>query len=154
MAFVRAGAEHAAIFDLPKVLPLTHGYLEAESMADKVELLSGDMLKDDLGQDWDIIFYSAIVHMFSPSQNAELMRRSAKALAPGGRVVVQDFVMNDARLQPPQGAMFALNMLVNTAAGDSYTEAEITSWLNGAGLNDITRIETGPGTAMLVGVRT
>ena len=40
--------------------------------------------------------------------------------------------MDESRTDPPAGAVFALNMLVNTRAGDTYTEAEMGDWLRDA----------------------
>jgi hypothetical protein len=66
-------------------------------------------------------------------------------------VVVQDFVMDDERLSPKFGTLFALNMLVNTAHGDVYTEAEVRSWMEEAGLSGFETIPSGPTTSMVTG---
>jgi SAM-dependent methyltransferase len=152
MAFCRARPGIAAeVLDLPEVVPLTRRYVEAAGLSGCVTARPGNYLSDGFGEGFDLVFFSAIVHINPPDENLLLMRKAAAALNPGGRVVVQDFVMNDARTQPPFGAFFALNMLVNTEGGDTYTEAEIRTWLRKAGCPGVARIETGPHTAMIVG---
>ncbi len=69
-----------------------------------------------------------------------LLRRCREALAPGGRVVVHEFLLNEAMTSPLPGAIFAINMLVNTTAGRTYTAGEIASWQKRAGFQEITTI--------------
>jgi len=42
-------------------------------------------------------------------------------------------------------------MLVNTEAGDTYTEAEIRGWMEVAGLADVERIDTDVETTLMIG---
>jgi predicted O-methyltransferase YrrM len=122
------------LFDLPDVIEVATRYLQRAGIIHRIRILAGDMLQDPLGGPYDLIWISAIVHMFSPEQNAQLLQRCAEALRPAGQLVIHDFIMDDTRTQPPAGALFALNMLVNTAQGDSYTEREIREWISDAGL--------------------
>ncbi len=48
--------------------------------------------------------------------------------------MLKDFFLDDDRRSPPGGVLFAVNMLVNTAAGDCYTVSEAHRWLELAGL--------------------
>jgi 2-polyprenyl-3-methyl-5-hydroxy-6-metoxy-1,4-benzoquinol methylase len=143
MAFARAGhGIRATVFDLPNVVPITKTHIEEERLSDKVDTISGDYLKDDLGGGFDLVFLSAIIHSNSIGQNRLLIKKCAHALRPGGRVIVQDFIMDEDRISPAHGAFFALNMLVGTDAGDTYTETEVRTWMEEAGLREITRKET------------
>jgi precorrin-6B methylase 2 len=152
MAFVRAKAGiSATVFDLPDVLPLTRTYVEREGLSQNVRTVPGDYLKDTLGKDFDLVFLSAIIHSNSPSENAELILKCAQALRPGGRVVVQDFIMDEERLTPSHGTIFALNMLVGTDSGDTYTEAEVSGWMTAAGLSGVSRQGTPFGTSQIAG---
>ncbi|MFC1500475.1 methyltransferase [Candidatus Zixiibacteriota bacterium] len=152
MAFVRASESiTAVVFDLPQVVPLTSEYIEEAGLSDRVDTVAGDFLTDDLGSGYDLIFLSAIVHSLSPDECRTLFRKCADALQPGGRVVVQDWVMSEDRTEPAEGAIFAINMLVNTRAGDSYTEAELNAWLGEAGLTDMETNKTPSGSAQVTG---
>ncbi len=151
-AFVRARkGVTATVFDLPVVLPLTERYLSAEGLMDRIDLVGGDYTRDDLPAGYDLVFLSAIIHSNSQDQNRKLIRKCARALNPKGTVVVQDFIMDDSRTNPPGGTLFALNMLVGTPAGDTFTESEIREWMEEAGLSDIGRVETPFGSAQMRG---
>jgi SAM-dependent methyltransferase len=116
-----------------------------------VSTVAGDYLRDDLGGGFDVVFLSAIIHSNSAGENAELIRKCARALRPGGCVVVQDFIMDEERVAPSHGAFFALNMLVGTEAGDTYTESEVSAWMIAAGLSGVSRQGTPFGTSQIVG---
>jgi ubiquinone/menaquinone biosynthesis C-methylase UbiE len=150
VAFVRAvRGLTATVFDLPEVLPLTERYVSAEGLLERVALVAGDYTADELPAGYDLVFLSAIIHSNSAEENRALLRKCARSLTPRGALVVQDFIMDESRTDPPAGAFFALNMLVGTAAGDTYRESEIRHWMQEAGLTDIVKIETPFGTAQV-----
>jgi cyclopropane fatty-acyl-phospholipid synthase-like methyltransferase len=150
IAFAKAAPDiHCEILDVPEVVPLTSEYVQKAGVASQVKVRGGDMLEDDFGSGYDIIMLNAICHMFSEQQNRDLFRRARKALAPKGRLVVQDFVLNPDKTGPQQAAMFSLNMLVNTDAGASYSEPEYTDWMKAAGFGEVCRINL-PGPSDLI----
>jgi len=152
MAFVKAGPDiNAAVFDLPNVIPITQQYIEQEGLTGKIKTIKGDYTHDPLGKGYDLIFLSAIIHINSYEGNMKLLKKCSEALNPGGQVVIQDFIMDEDRTTPPSGALFALNMLVSTEAGDTYTESEVRDWMTAAGLASIKRIDTPFGTTLIYG---
>jgi 2-polyprenyl-3-methyl-5-hydroxy-6-metoxy-1,4-benzoquinol methylase len=152
MAFVRAGAGiHAVVFDLPNVIALTKNYVESAGYAAQISTVVGDYRRDQLPEGFDLVFLSAIVHANSFEENRQLLRRCAAAIEPGGQVVVLDQIMNEDRTAPLPAAMFALNMLVGTGAGDTYTEAEVRGWMEEAGLSDIERKDTPFNNTLIIG---
>ena len=144
MAFVRAKDDlHAVVFDLPKVTELARRYITESGLASRVGTKNGDYNTDDFGTGFDLVFMSAIVHINSLAGNRALVGRAFRALNPGGRIVIQDHIMDEDRTAPVRGTIFSLNMLVNTDGGDTYTEREMRDWLADAGCVEIERIATG-----------
>jgi len=143
----------ATIFDLPNIIPLTARYIASSGFSTQVDTKTGDYLADDFGKGYDLVFMSAIIHINSPEENQLLIRKGAEALNPGGKLVILDHIMNEDRTQPPVGAVFALNMLVGTFHGDTYTEKEIGSWMQDAGLSEIVMKVTPSGTQLMIGKR-
>ena len=154
VAFAKAGPDvRCEILDVPEVLPLTTEYVSNAGVLAQVTLHAGDMLQDDLGSGFDLIMLNAICHMFSEEQNREIFRRAHKALAPNGRLVVQDFLLNSEKTGPQHAALFSLNMLVATDAGASYSEPEYTQWMKAAGFSDVCRINLPGPSSLIVGRR-
>ncbi len=152
MAFVRAGRGiDAVVFDLPNVVPLTKNYVDSAGYGGQVSTMAGDYRRDELGSGFDLVFLSAIIHSLSPDENRRLLRKAASATQPGGQVVVVDQIVDEDRTGPLPAVMFALNMLVGTGAGDTYTESEVRSWMSEAGLRDIVRKDTPYANTIVVG---
>jgi ubiquinone/menaquinone biosynthesis C-methylase UbiE len=131
----------AEVLDLGPVLPIARGHVRDAGLEDRVAVREGDLRSDAFGSGYDLVLVSAICHMLGEDENRDLLARCARALAPGGRVAIREFILDPDRAGPPAAAMFALNMLVGTARGNSYTEAEYRSWLEQAGCREITRPE-------------
>jgi hypothetical protein len=86
---------------------------------------------------------SAIVHQNSREQNRELFRKVFAALTPGGRILIRDIVMDESRTRPPMGAFFAVNMLVATAGGGTFTFNELRDDLAAAGFRGAALLRRG-----------
>ncbi len=134
IAFLQAvSGMRATIFDQPDVIPMARERIAGEGLLDRVELVSGDYHEDELPSGHDFAFLSAVIHQNSHEQNVELYRKVFDTLDPGGRIVIRDYVLNYDRTEPVSGALFAVNMLVNTDGGNSYTLEEIREGLSEAG---------------------
>jgi len=142
IAFAKAApALHVDIVDLPEVLPITREHIRKAGLADRISTRAGDMLTVPLeGAHYDLVLLSAICHMYSPEDNQQLFRRAYDTLAPNGRLVVADFILEADKTAPRFGALFALNMLVGTRAGASYSEPEYETWLKAAGFAETKRV--------------
>lgn len=154
IAFARAGpALEADVFDLPTVVPIARRHIAEAGLADRVRTRVGDLRRDAFGTGYDLALLSAICHMLGPDENRDLFRRLRSALVPGGRLVIQDHVMADDRTAPRAGALFAINMLVGTPNGGTYTEAEYAAWLGEAGFTSSRRVALPGPNDLMVAVR-
>jgi (2Fe-2S) ferredoxin/ubiquinone/menaquinone biosynthesis C-methylase UbiE len=142
IAFVKAAsALHSEIVDLPEVLPLTQEHIRHAGLSERINTRAGDMLSIPLAPaSYDLILLSAICHMFSPEENRQLLARAYTALAPHGRLVVSDFILDADKTSPRFATLFALNMLVGTRAGASYSEPEYEEWMKAAGFAGSERV--------------
>jgi (2Fe-2S) ferredoxin/SAM-dependent methyltransferase len=150
IAFAQARADlNAEVLDLAAVVPIAQRHIDAAGLGKRVQTRVGDLHHDAYGEGYDIVFASAICHMNSPDENRAMFRKAFAALAPSGRLVIQDFVLGPDKTAPKTGALFALNMLVGTAAGSAYSEREYVEWLRETGFADARRVPL-PGPTNLV----
>ena len=134
IALLRANpAAKATLFDLPRVIPLARKRLAQAGLLSRVSLVAGDFSQDPLPQGCDLTWVSAIVHQNSRGQNRELFRNIHRALDNGGRIAIRDIVMELSRTAPIAGVLFAVNMLVATAGGGTFTFEELQADLKVAG---------------------
>ena len=140
-AFLRACPNMTAtLFDQPDVIEIARERFKAAGLLERVTLVGGDFEVDDLPVGHDLAWASAIIHQNSPAENVELYRKIFRALDSGGRIVVRDHVMEENRTHPRTGAVFAINMLVSTDAGNCYTFEEIRDDLRAAGFERVNLI--------------
>jgi len=133
----------ATIFDLPEVIPLAAGVIHAPGMEGRIRLVAGDYLTDDLPGGADLAWVSAIVHQNSREQNRALFLKVFAALLPGGSVLVREVLVDESRTAPVSGAFFAVNMLVGTPRGGTFTFSELRDDLAAAGFVDIRLMRKG-----------
>jgi (2Fe-2S) ferredoxin/predicted O-methyltransferase YrrM len=153
IAFAKASPDvRCEILDLPEVVSLTSEYVIKAGASAQVSIRPGDMLHDNFGSGYDIIMLNAICHMFSEEQNMDIFRRARQALAPNGRLVVQDFILNPDKAGPQHAALFSVNMLVGTDIGSTYSETEYSGWMKAAGLTEVHRIKLSGPSDLIVGL--
>lgn len=134
LAFLRTVPDtQATLFDLPDAIEQARQRMEGSEFAGRVNLVAGDFYIDPLPTGADYAWVSAIVHQNSREQNRELLAKVYTALVPGGRIGIRDVVMQPDKVQPVEGALFAINMLVNTASGGTFSFAELAEDLQAAG---------------------
>jgi hypothetical protein len=140
----------ATLFDLPSVIPMAERRLGEAGLLDRVRLVAGNYLEDPLPRGCDLAWLSAIVHQHSREQNRNLFRRVSRALTPGGGVAIRDIVMEPSRVEPVAGAIFAVNMLVGTEGGGTFTLEETREDLEAAGFEKVHLLRPDPGMNSIV----
>ncbi|MEM9595410.1 MAG: class I SAM-dependent methyltransferase [Acidobacteriota bacterium] len=138
LAFCRNHAEATAtLVDLPSSLEVAQENAEAAGLADRVECLAVDFLREDMGSGFDVAFLFSIVHSFEPAENLALLRRVHRSLAPGGVLLLLEQLAGETRQQLPLLAeafhrAFRLN-LFHLLGGRTYTQGEVRGWLEETG---------------------
>jgi predicted O-methyltransferase YrrM len=146
LAFLRANPEaRATVFDLPEVIPLAERRITEAGLIDRVTLVAGDFLGDPLPQGADVVWLSAIVHQNSREQNRRLFSAIREALVDGGQLFIRDVLMDESRTTPLEGALFAVNMLVGTEGGGTFTFEELREDLEAAGFASTSVVRRDPG---------
>lgn len=143
----------AVVFDRPETAAVARRNVAEAGLEGRVEARGGDVLADELGGPWDLILVSNLIHIYPPEPNRSLVRRCAQALAPAGRLAVKDFLLDPGGTTPAGGALFAVNMLVSTEAGDCYTVEQVAGWMTEAGLEPQPVLELTGQSRVLVGRR-
>ncbi|MCL5744271.1 MAG: methyltransferase [Acidobacteria bacterium] len=154
IAFAKANDKlQADILDVPEVVPIQESRVRKAGLSGRIHPRAGDLKTDKLGEDYDLVFVSAICHMLGPEENQDLVKRCRAALAPGGRLVIQDFILEADKTAPKSAALFSLNMLVGTQHGASYSEDEYTAWMRDAGFTEVRRVRLPGPTGLMIGTR-
>ena len=125
------------LVDLPLTLEVARNILAQTEVFPRLRFVEWDFYREPQPPPlppFDLVLISAVLHAESPERNRDLLRRVFPLVAPGGRIVVQENLVEGDRTQPREAALFAINMLAATPGGRSYTEGEIRGWGEEAGL--------------------
>ncbi|HWE94657.1 MAG TPA: class I SAM-dependent methyltransferase [Tepidisphaeraceae bacterium] len=140
---------HVTAIDWPAVLPATRKVAQRHGVADRFRFVPGDLMDADFGRDHQIATLGHILHSEGEPRSRRLLRKTLDALAPGGTIIIAEFVADDDRTGPPSALIFAVTMLVNTDAGDTFTFAEMSLWLREAGFINVRQLDV-PGPSPLI----
>lgn len=137
--------------DFPGVLEHTRRFVQRHGLEKRARYLSGDLKQVDFGAGlYDVALLGNIVHSEGEASTRELFRKLHRAMKPQGQVAVIDMIPNDDRSGPPYPLLFALNMLVNTEHGDTYTLAEYRRWLTEAGFAQVETADIGSHSPLII----
>jgi SAM-dependent methyltransferase len=130
----------ATVFDLPTTAPFAKKTIRRFGLGSRIDFQAGDYLRDAVQGTYDVAWLSQILHSMGPESCRTVIEKAVSVLEPGGLLLVHDFLLNDAHNGPLFPSLFALNMLVNTEEGRSYSEGEIKDMLLKAGVRAIRRL--------------
>ncbi len=125
----------AEILDLPGAVEQAAPILAREGLGDRVAHRAGDALTEDLGAEaFDLVFISSLLHHFEPAQSRDVVRRAARALRPGGVLVIQElFALSSARRAGQVATLADLYFALTSKAGTLSVE-DLADWQREAGL--------------------
>jgi 3-hydroxy-5-methyl-1-naphthoate 3-O-methyltransferase len=130
------------VVDYPEVTAVAREYAQQFGVADRYEYMEGDLRQIDFGQkQYDVVILGHIIHSEGEKWGKTLIKKSYKALKPGGTLVIAEMVPNDNRTGPVFPVLFGLNMVLHTNEGDVFTMAQYKQWLKQAGFTSIKLVE-------------
>jgi len=130
----------AVIFDLPSTLPFADKTIARFGLGDRIAFAAGDFMSNEIGEGFDVAWLSHILHGAGPSACAVVLKKAIAAMAPGGLILVQEFILDDTMDAPLFPALFSLNMLLGTPQGQAYSQGELFTMLAAAGAVEVKRI--------------
>jgi ubiquinone/menaquinone biosynthesis C-methylase UbiE len=138
-----------AAVDWAGMIPTTKQITRKFGVSDRFEFIGGDLLEANFGNGYDIATLGHILHSEGEQRSRQLLKKTFGALKPGGTIAIAEWLVNDRRTEPTHSLMFAVQMLVNTERGDTFSFNEIKSWLEDAGFKKVRKLEA-PGPSPLL----
>jgi 3-hydroxy-5-methyl-1-naphthoate 3-O-methyltransferase len=135
--------------DWAEMIPTTKRITQKFGVADRFSYIEGDVLKADFGNDYDIAILGHILHTEGEDRSRKLLKKVFDALKPGGTIAIGEWLVKDDRTGPLNGLIFAVNMLVHSERGDTFSFNEIKSWLQEAGFKKVRMLQA-PGPSPLI----
>lgn len=143
----------ATVFDTPAALEAAREEAKAVGLGDRVTVVGGDYLSDDLGADYDLALVFNVLHAHDAATARALLGRVAAALRPGGRVAVLDQFAGTARTPLGRSVLGFVDVTYLTTLGaTTHPTDALTDWLHEVGFTDVRRSpvrRAGPGNTLV-----
>jgi hypothetical protein len=143
----------ATVYDLPETRPFAENTIAKFGLTDRIAFAEGNYLREDVPGTYDVALLSHILHAEGPVECRNIIRKASAALQPDGLIMIHEFILDNTMDGPLHPALFALNMLLGTSAGQAYSERQIMDMLADANVKNIRRIpiETPNDSGLIVG---
>ena len=130
----------ATVYDLPASRPFAEKTIEQFGLSDRIDFCAGNFVDENIPGSYDAAWLSHILHGEGPAECRRLLQKTVGVLQSGGLIIVHDFLLNETMDGPVYPAVFSLNMLLGTEAGQSYSEKQIKGMLKDVGVRDTRRV--------------
>ncbi len=135
--------------DWAGMIPTTKRITRKFGVANRFKFIESDLLEADFGNGYDIATLGHILHSEGEDRSRQFLAKTFRALKSGGTIAIAEWLVNDDRTKPLPSLMFALQMLVNTEKGDTFSFNEIKAWLEEAGFKKVRKLQA-PGPSPLI----
>jgi len=135
--------------DWAGMIPTTKRITEKFGARDRFEFIEGDLSEANFGSGYDLATLGHILHSEGEQRGRQLLKKISRALKSGGTIAIAEWLVNDDRTKPLPSLMFAVQMLVNTEKGNTFSFNEIKKWLEEAGFKKVRKLNA-PGPSPLI----
>lgn len=98
-----------------------------------INMVAGDFNQSLPAGPFDLVLMGNVTHIYGPEENRQLLERVTGVLEPGGAIAIIDMLRGRSR----RATLFAVNMLISTPTGGTWTEEQYRQWLKAAGFGEI-----------------
>src|SRR5438132_1751826 len=127
--------------DWAGMIPTTKRITKKFGVGKRFDFVEGDLLEADFGKGHDVATLGHILRSAGQQRSRHLLKKTFDALKSGGTIAIGEWLVNDERTEPLPSLMFAVQMLVNTEKGDTFSFNEIKRWLEGAGFKNVRTLD-------------
>lgn len=135
----------ATIFDYPNALSVARNYVAEAGLDDQIDYKDGNVLETAWPSGHDVVLMSYLLSAVSEDAIDQLLASAFAALAPGGLLVIHDFMANDDKTGPRDAALWFLTCMFNAPDAIVLTPANITSRLKDIAFAKVSVWELIPG---------
>ncbi|WP_375690740.1 methyltransferase [Pseudooceanicola sp. LIPI14-2-Ac024] len=128
----------ATVVDFPNVARLGRRYVEKAGLSDRIRYDDSDALEYGWPEGQDIVLMSYLFSGVPGDAHEGLIADAYKALKPGGRILIHDFVVDEGREGPKLAALWQLQHTAFTPEARSLDDGWLKAALEGAGFEAVT----------------
>ena len=132
------------VMDFPAVEPVAQRFIGEAKLEDRIHFLAGSALETEWPADQDVVLISYLLSAVGASTIPSLLRYAFKALAPGGLLIVHDFMVEDDGTGPTSAALWLLTSLLIDPDAELLAPGSLSKHIAKAGFADVRHQEVIP----------
>jgi SAM-dependent methyltransferase len=132
-------ALRGTLFELPGACAVARRRLSTEPEGSRIDIVEGDVFKDPLPGDHDVLLIANTVHVLSAVHNLELLRKVRDRVQGGARLLLVDLWTDPTHSEPAVAAIMSGEFLVMAGEGQAYSEQEADAWFGQTGWRKLGR---------------
>ncbi len=123
--------------DFVPVLEVARRHTREFGLESQYRFVRGDIRKMEFGElQYDWAFLGHICHSEGAAGSRRLIEKCFRALRRDGRLLIMDYLPDEERKSDLMPLILAVNALLGTAAGDTFSFAQYERWLLNAGFSE------------------
>ncbi len=130
----------ATVVDLPRVTPVTRHLVNEAGAADRVNVMTADVVRGPLIGSFDVAVLRAFIQVLWPNDARNALKNVSAVINPGGAIYILGHILDNSRISPLEEVghnLASVNAYERVPA--DYTEQEHKDWLTEAGFEQIER---------------
>lgn len=127
---------NCTIMELGPVCMVAEDYIAQAGVSDRVDTRAVDMFREDWPTGYDAHFFANVFHDWSFDTCQDLAAKSFAALEPGGRICLQEMLLDESGDAPYPAVAFSFLMTWGTK-GQQFTFSQLKKILEQAGFKNI-----------------
>jgi 2-polyprenyl-3-methyl-5-hydroxy-6-metoxy-1,4-benzoquinol methylase len=139
--------------DWANVLEVARENAAKLGVSDRFHTIPGSAFDTDLGTGYDLVLVPNFLHHFDGPTCTGFLKKVRPTMKPGATLAIVEFVPNEDRVTPPMAAVFSLQMLGGTEAGDAFTFRELSDMVSAAGFTGVSQQVLAPTPHTLIQAR-
>ncbi|MGH7768719.1 MAG: methyltransferase family protein [Candidatus Binatia bacterium] len=151
---LRSERVEVTALDFPPVLEVAGKFAAEFGVCDRYLFLAGDIRTMDFGREaYDLALLGHICHSEGAEWSRRLIDKCFRGLKENGRLLIMDYIADEERKTDLMPLLLALNALLGTAEGDTFTFSEYRQWLSRAGFTDIQALDVGARSPVILALK-
>lgn len=125
------------LIDFPKMLEVARGFVDEAGLGGRIGFLPGAALEVAWPAAQDVVLMSYLLSAVPARDIDVLLDRAWQTVAPGGLLLIHDFMLDDDRNGPPMAAAWFLVYLTWDTENASFTPGELAERLRARGFTEV-----------------
>jgi ubiquinone/menaquinone biosynthesis C-methylase UbiE len=140
--------------DLDPVLDVARKYTRQFGVERRYTFTGRDIRHLDFEENkYNLVILGHICHSEGARWSQRLIEKSFRALKADGRLLIMDYVADEERRSELMPLLVALNALLGTEEGDTFTFSQYKKWLRAFGFRDVNTVQIEGRSPVIVGLK-